>query len=48
LRLIALGYTNQEIGEALHYSYNYVKKVVGTIYEKTHVSKRSELKKLLF
>lgn len=46
LRLIALGYTNQEIGESLHYSYNYVKKVVGTIYEKKHVSKRSELKKL--
>jgi DNA-binding response OmpR family regulator len=46
LRLIALGYTNQEIGEALCYSYNYVKKVVGTIYEKKYVSKRSELKKL--
>jgi DNA-binding response OmpR family regulator len=46
LRLIALGYTNQEIGESLHYSYNYVKKVVGTIYEKKYVSKRSELKKL--
>lgn len=46
LRLIALGYTNQEIGEALHYSYNYVKKVVATIYEKKYVSKRSELKKL--
>ena len=46
LRLIALGYTNQEIGEALHYSYNYVKKVVGTIYEKKYVNKRSELKKL--
>ncbi len=47
LRLIALGYTNQEMGEALHYSYNYVKKVVGAIYEKKYVSKRSELKKLL-
>ncbi|WP_243454503.1 response regulator [Desulfosporosinus fructosivorans] len=45
-RLIALGYTNQEIGEALHYSYNYVKKVVAAIYEKKYVSKRSELKKL--
>ena len=45
-RLIALGYTNQEIGDALHYSYNYVKKVVATIYEKKYVSKRSELKKL--
>lgn len=46
MRLIALGYTNQEIGEELHYSYNYVKKVVGTIYEKKNVGKRSELKKL--
>lgn len=46
LRLIVLGYTNQEIGEALHYTYNYVKKVVATIYEKKYVSKRSELKKL--
>ena len=46
LRLIVLGYTNQEIGDALHYSYNYVKKVVATIYEKKYVSKRSELKKL--
>lgn len=46
LRLIVLGYTNQEIGETLHYSYNYVKKVVGTIYEKKYVRKRSELKKM--
>lgn len=47
LRLVALGYTNQEIGEALNYSCNYVKKVVGVIYEKKCVGKRSELKKLL-
>ncbi len=47
LRLIALGYTNQEISEALSYSYNYVKKVVNIIYEKKLVNKRSELKKLL-
>lgn len=46
MRLIALGYTNQEIGEELYYSYNYVKKVVAAIYEKKQVSKRSELKKL--
>lgn len=45
-RLIALGYSNQEIGEELHYSYNYVKKVVGVIYGKKYVRKRSELKKL--
>lgn len=46
LRLAALGYTNQEIGEALCYSYNYVKKVVGIIYEKKNVNRRSDLKKL--
>jgi DNA-binding NarL/FixJ family response regulator len=46
MRLIALGYTNQEIADALHYTYNYVKKVAGIIYEKKCVSKRSELKKL--
>jgi DNA-binding response OmpR family regulator len=47
LRLIALGYTNQEISDSLHYTYNYVKKVAGTIYEKKCVSKRNELKKLM-
>ncbi|TCL59045.1 LuxR family two component transcriptional regulator [Kineothrix alysoides] len=46
LRLIVLGYTNQEIGEELSYSYNYVKKVVGIIYEKKNVNRRSDLKKL--
>lgn len=45
-RLIALGYTNQEIGETLFYSYNYVKKVTAAIFEKKQVRKRSELKKL--
>lgn len=47
-RLVALGYTNQEIGEMLSYSYNYVKKIVSVIYEKSHIKKRSELKKLYF
>ncbi len=46
LRLIVLGYTNQEIGEELCYSYNYVKKVVGIIYEKKNVNRRSDLKRL--
>lgn len=44
--LVVLGYTNQEIGEYLSYSYNYVKKIVGVIFEKCAVSKRSELKKM--
>lgn len=47
MRLIALGYTNQEIGQELNYSYNYVKKVAGIIYEKKCVNKRSDLKKLI-
>lgn len=46
-RLIAMGYTNQEISEELHYSYSYVKKVTGIIFEKAGVSKRNELRKLL-
>lgn len=47
MRLIILGYSNREIGEALHYSYDYVKRVVSSIYEKNFVSSRGELKKLL-
>ncbi len=47
LRLLILGYSNREIGEALHYSYDYVKRVVSVIYEKNFVGTRGELKKLL-
>ena len=47
LRFIALGYTNQEIADALSYSYNYIKKVTAIIYEKKCVSKRGEIKKML-
>jgi DNA-binding response OmpR family regulator len=47
VHLLALGYTNKEISETLNYSYYYVKKVVGVIYEKKCISKRSEIKKLL-
>ena len=47
LRLIALGYSNREISDELHYSINYVKKVVSVIYEKNCVGSRSEMKKLL-
>jgi DNA-binding response OmpR family regulator len=46
-RLIALGNTNQEIADALSYSYNYIKKVANIIYEKKGVNKRGEIKKLL-
>jgi DNA-binding response OmpR family regulator len=47
VHLLALGYTNKEISETLCYSYNYVKKVVGVIYEKKCIAKRSEIKKIL-
>ncbi len=45
-RLIALGYSNQEICEELHYSYAYVKKVACVVFDKLDVSRRSELRKL--
>lgn len=47
LRLIVLGYSNQEIAQELSYSYNYVKKVVAVIYEKKCVNKRTDLKNLV-
>lgn len=44
---IAQGLTNQEIAEATHYSYAYVKKVTSTILSKLYLSKRSEIRTLL-
>lgn len=44
MRLIALGYTNQEVGEKLHYSYAYIKKVSNIIYSKLGFTKRNEIK----
>lgn len=46
-RMIVMGYTNQEIGDALHYSYNYVKKVAALIFEKAGINKRHQLRQLL-
>ena len=46
LRLIIGGYSNQEIAQELCYTYNYVKKVIGVIYEKKYVNKRTDLIKL--
>lgn len=46
-RLIALGYSNQEIAAELNYSYFYVKKLAVIIFEKAGVSKRNELRRLL-
>ncbi len=47
LRLLILGHSNREISEDLHYSYDYVKRVVSIIYEKNFVGTRMELKRLL-
>jgi DNA-binding response OmpR family regulator len=47
LRLLVLGYSNREIAEVLHYSYNYVRRIISIIYEKKHVGTRDELKKLM-
>lgn len=44
MRLIILGYSNREIGEAPHYFYDYVKRVVSFMYEKKFVSSRGEPK----
>ena len=46
-RLVAVGYTNQEISNELNYSYSYVKKVTATIFEKTGINKRHELRQFL-
>lgn len=46
-RLMALGYTNTEIAEKLNYSYNYVKKLCSSIYEKLEISKRHEIRSFL-
>lgn len=46
LRLILIGYSNREIAQELNYTYNYIKKVVGIIYEKKYVNKRNDLIKL--
>lgn len=46
-KLIAMGYTNQEIGEELGYSYSYVKKVTTVIFEKVGINKRHELRRFL-
>lgn len=45
-RLLLQGNSNKEIGEQLHYSYAYVKKVVAVIFEKAGVNKRQDLRRL--
>lgn len=46
-KLVAEGYSNQEIAEKTHYSYGYVKKVVSVTLDKLYLKNRIELRKLL-
>jgi len=46
-KMMALGYTNSEIAEQLHYSYNYVKKVSSVIFSKLGISRRNEIRDFL-
>lgn len=46
-KLMARGFTNSEIAQELHYSYNYVKKVTSSIFTKLDISNRTELRRLL-
>jgi len=43
-KMIALGYSNQEIASELNYSYSYVKKIAYRIFDKLQISKRHELR----
>lgn len=43
-KMIALGYTNQEIAAEYNYSYSYVKKIAYRIFDKLHISKRNEIR----
>lgn len=46
-KLVAEGYSNQEIADKSHYSYGYVRKVVSLILDKLYLSSRIELRRLL-
>ncbi len=46
-KLMAQGYTNAEIADQLHYSYNYVKKVSSIIFNKLGISRRNESREFL-
>ncbi|MBQ8924341.1 MAG: response regulator [Lachnospiraceae bacterium] len=46
-KMIALGYTNQEIAEQLSYSYTYIKKLAYRIFDKLDINKRNELRQFL-
>lgn len=46
-KLVAEGYSNQEIADKSHYSYGYVRKIVSLILDKLYLSSRIELRRLL-
>ena len=46
-KVMAQDYTNAEIAEHLHYSYNYVKKVSSVIFNKLGISRRNEIREFL-
>lgn len=44
-KLVAQGYTNEEISQQLSYSSAYVKKVVSRVFDRLDISRRSEVKR---
>lgn len=43
-KLIAMGYSNQEIADQLNFSYSYVKKIAYRIFDKLNISKRTDVR----
>ncbi|MBD5097612.1 MAG: response regulator [Lachnospiraceae bacterium] len=43
-KLIAMGYSNQEIADQLNFSYGYVKKIAYRIFDKLNISKRTDVR----
>ena len=43
-KLIAMGYSNQEIADRLNFSYSYVKKIAYRIFDKLNISKRTDVR----
>ncbi len=43
-KLIAMGYSNQEIADRLNFSYSYVKKIAYRIFDKLDISKRADVR----
>ncbi len=44
LKLIAKGYSNEDVSQELHYSYGYTKQLVSKLFEKLGITGRKELK----